>query len=161
MISLYIEPYSALPSDVFISRCRWRKVDSLMKSLHCIEPQLAVIDRNTPRYTYMTALGKVCCVALSLCCVVLPCLVFLSISWTISHVCNLHVFSSYCVNVLSLHQLGSWFYCCVVCDVYVCTGSGWYTSWLGITLPTGVSTTRVPSVIQYYVEPHIHCRYCS
>ena len=29
----------------------------------------------------LTALGKLCCVTLSFCCVVLPCLVFLSISW--------------------------------------------------------------------------------
>ena len=31
----------------------------------------------------MTALGVFCCVALSFCCVVLPCLVFLSISWSV------------------------------------------------------------------------------
>ena len=39
----------------------------------------------------VTALGKLCCVALSFCCVVLPCLVFLCISWMIKVMYNMHL----------------------------------------------------------------------
>ena len=54
----------------------------------------------------MTVLGELCCVALPFCCVVLLCLVFLSISWMIKVMYNkIYVRTpGMCVSFLQVHS---------------------------------------------------------